>query len=177
MACYAYNVLTSWFSSVYCRAGSETAWSQQSKQVVIASSMTPMDVNDISSRPETTDDVPESCQEPIRKGGDTAKVIIIPTETANYIMGHAHSAFVSTRTKSDMEDPLICDGGATYTCTLTKTLENCTQCKPKCRNSHCARCDNHAYNTPLSYDVLRSRLVGRNSSNCCQSICCSRTEI
>jgi hypothetical protein len=24
---------------------------------------------------------------------------------------------------------LICDGGAT--CTLTKTLENCTQCKPK----------------------------------------------
>jgi hypothetical protein len=27
-----------------------------------------------------------------------------------------------------MEDALICDGGAT--CTLTKTLENCTQCKP-----------------------------------------------
>ena len=72
---------------------------KQSKQVVIASSMmTPMDVNDILSRPETTDDVPESCQEPNRKGGDTAKVIFIPTETANYIMGHAHSAFVSTRT-------------------------------------------------------------------------------
>ena len=129
MACYAYSVLTRWFSSVYCGAGSETALSKQSKQVVIASSMTPMDVNDISSRPETTDDVPESCQEPNRKGGDTAKVIIIPTETANYIMGHAHSAFVSTRTMSDMEDALICDGGAT--CTLTKTLENCTQCKPK----------------------------------------------
>ncbi len=86
------------FSSVYCRAGSETALSKQSKQVVIASSMTPMDVNDISSRPETNDYVPESCQEPnrkggdtakVRKGGDTAKVIIIPTETANYIMGHA----------------------------------------------------------------------------------------
>jgi hypothetical protein len=40
---------------VYCGAGSETALSKQSKQVVIASSMTPMDVNDISSRPETTD--------------------------------------------------------------------------------------------------------------------------
>jgi hypothetical protein len=91
--------------------------------------MIPMEVNDKSSRPETTDDVPESCQEPNRKGGDTAKVIIIPTETANYIMGHAHSAFVSTRSVSDMEDALICDGGAT--CTLTKTLENCTQCKPK----------------------------------------------
>ncbi len=45
--------------------------------------MTPMDVNDISSRLETTDDVPESCQEPNRKGGDTAKVIIVPIETAN----------------------------------------------------------------------------------------------
>jgi hypothetical protein len=131
MACYAYSVLTRWFSSVYCGAGSETALSKQSKQVVIASSMTPMDVNDISSRPETTDDVPESCQEPNRKGGDTAKVIIIPTETANYIMGHAHSAFVSTRTMSDMEDALICDRGLGAACTLTKTLENCTQCKPK----------------------------------------------
>ena len=58
-----------------------------------------------------------------------AKVIIIPTETANYIMGRAHSAFVSTRSVADMEDALICDGGAT--CTLTKTLENCIQCKPK----------------------------------------------
>ena len=44
-------------------------------------------------------------------------------------MGRAHSAFVSTRSVVDMEDVLICDGGAT--CTLTKTLENCTQCKPK----------------------------------------------
>ena len=92
MACYAYSVLTRWFSSVYCGAGSETALSKQSKQVVIASSTTPMDVNDImiSSRQETTDDVPESCQEPNRKRGDTAKVIIIPTETDNYIMGLVH---------------------------------------------------------------------------------------
>ena len=83
----------------------------------------------MTSRPGTTDDVPDSCQEPNRKGGDAAKVIIIPTETANYIMGSAHSAFVSTRSVEDVEDALICDGGAT--CTLTKTLENCTQCKPK----------------------------------------------
>ena len=49
-----------------------------------------MDVNDILSQLETTVYVPDSCQEPDRKGGDTAKVIIIQTETANYIMGHAH---------------------------------------------------------------------------------------
>ncbi len=129
MACYAYSVLTRWFSSVYCRAGCETALSKQSKQIVIASLMTPMDVNNISSLQETTNDLPESCQEPNRKGGDTAKVIIIPSETANYIMGRAHGAFVSTRSVADMEDALICHGGAT--CTSTKTLENCTQCKLK----------------------------------------------
>ncbi len=56
-------------------------------------------------------------------------MIIIPTETANYIIGRAHSAFVSTRSVVDMKDALICDGGAT--CTLTKTLENCTQCRQK----------------------------------------------
>ena len=76
MACYAYSVLTRWISSVYCGAGSETALSKQLKQVVIAQ--------------ETTDDVPESCEEPNRKGADTAKVIIIPTETDNYIMGLVH---------------------------------------------------------------------------------------
>ena len=64
--------------------------------------MTPMEVNDsydISSLQETADDVPDSCQEPSRKGGDTAKVIIITMETTNYIMGRAHhdSAFVSKR--------------------------------------------------------------------------------
>ena len=89
---------------MYSGAGSETPLSKVSKQVVIASSMTPMDVNDISSRLETIVDVPDSCQEPDRKGGNTAQVIIILTETANCIMGHAHSALVSTRSVSDMED-------------------------------------------------------------------------
>ncbi len=56
-------------------------------------------------------------------------VVIIPTGIANYIIGHAQSAFVSTRSVADMEGALICDGGAT--CTLTKTLENCPQSKPK----------------------------------------------
>ena len=55
--------------------------------------------------------------------------VIFPVETCNFIMGHAHSTFVSTRPIDDMEDTLICDGGAT--CTLTKSLENCTLCKPK----------------------------------------------
>ena len=40
-----------------------------------------------------------------------------------------------------------------------------------------ARCDTHVYNSPLSQDVLRSRSVGINSSNCCKSVCCSRIEI
>ena len=45
-------------------------------------------------------------------------------------MGRAHSAFVSTISVADMEGALICtcDGGPA--CTLTKTLENCIQCKP-----------------------------------------------
>jgi hypothetical protein len=99
-------VLTQWFGSVYSGAGSETPLSKESKQVVIASSMSCMYFNDISSRPKTTDDVAESCQEPNRKGGDTVKVIIIPTETANYIMGRVHSAFVSTRSVVYMMEEL-----------------------------------------------------------------------
>ena len=46
MACYAYRVLTQWFSSVCSGAGRETPWSKESNQVVIASSMIPMEVND-----------------------------------------------------------------------------------------------------------------------------------
>ncbi len=69
---------------MYCGARSETALNiEQSKQVVIASSMTPMDVNDISSRLETTVNVPESCQEPNKEGGDTAKVIIYQQKLQN----------------------------------------------------------------------------------------------
>ena len=67
-------------------AGSETPLSKESRQVEITSSMTSMDVNDISSQLETTVDVPDSCRKPDRKGGDTAKGIIIPTENAKYIM-------------------------------------------------------------------------------------------
>jgi hypothetical protein len=49
-----------------------------------------MDVNEISSRPEATDDVPDSCQEPDRKGGDTAKVVIILTghNSGGYVTEH-----------------------------------------------------------------------------------------
>ena len=64
-----------------------------------------------------------------RKGGDTDKVVIIPVEAANYIMGQALHASVSTTWIEDMENTLICDGGAT--CTPTKCLENCSVCKPK----------------------------------------------
>ena len=86
--------------------------------------------NSGTDTPETTYDIPNIVEPTKRKGGDTDKVIIISVETCNFIMGHAHtSAFVSTRSIDDMEDSLICDRGAT--CTLTKSLENCTQCKQK----------------------------------------------
>ncbi len=51
----------------------------------------------------------------------------------------------------DQEDALTCDGGAT--CTLTKTLENCTQCKLKLVDIQTAQAltlmstDTHVYST------------------------------
>ena len=53
-----------------------------------------MDINDISPRQETAHDVLACSQVPDRKGGNTAKVpvVIIPTKTADYIMGRAHIA-------------------------------------------------------------------------------------
>ena len=95
------------------------------KQVVIASSVTPRELNDSSQLPDTTYDLPDIVQPTKRKGGDTDKLVIVPVETSNFIVGHAHSAFVSTRSIDEMEDSLICERGAT--CTLTKSLENCTQ--------------------------------------------------
>ena len=63
------------------------------------------------------------------KEGITAKVIIIPAKTASYITGRIRGAYVTTRSDEELEDCLICDGGAT--CTLTKSLKNCSLCKPK----------------------------------------------
>ena len=54
MACYAYSVLTRWFSSVYSGARSRPSSDQMAKQVVIASSVTPRELNDNSQLPETT---------------------------------------------------------------------------------------------------------------------------
>ncbi len=95
MACYVNSVLTRLFSSMYSGAGSEPSSDQMTKQVVIASSVTNMDVNDL---PETTYDMHSIAQPTNRKGGDTDKVIFIPEDTAIFIAGKAQSAFVSTRT-------------------------------------------------------------------------------
>ena len=73
MACYAYSVLTRWFSSVYSGAESRTSSDQMAKQVVTASSVTPGEVNDSSQLPETTYDIPDIVQPTKRKGGDTDK--------------------------------------------------------------------------------------------------------
>ncbi len=80
MACYAYSVLTRWFSSVYSGAGREPSLDQVVKQVVIASSVTYREVNasDQSHLPETTHDIPDIVQLINRKERDTDKVIIIP---------------------------------------------------------------------------------------------------
>ncbi len=91
-------MLTRWFGNVYSGAGSGPSPDHQMvKQVVIASSATPKDVNDVLLLQETTFDIPAAFQSTNRKGGDTCKVIIIPVETANFITGKAHSAFVTTR--------------------------------------------------------------------------------
>jgi hypothetical protein len=47
----------------------------------------------------------------------------------NIILERSESAFVSTRALADMEDALICDGGATST--LTRSLKNCALVKQK----------------------------------------------
>ncbi len=75
------------------------------KQVVIASSVTPQDANDVLLSPETTYDIPGVVQPTDRKGGYTRKVTIIPVETANFITGKAHSAFVTTRSEVRLSPP------------------------------------------------------------------------
>ena len=94
MACYTYSVLTRWFSSLYSGAGSRASSDLVAKLVVIASSVTPSELNDSSQLQDTTYDLPDIAQPTKRKGGDTDKVIIIPVETCNFIVGHARSAFV-----------------------------------------------------------------------------------
>ncbi len=101
MACYAYSVLTLWFSSVYSGAGSEHSINQMAKQVVIASSATSKDVNYVLLTQETTCDIPDVVQLTDKKGGDTSKVIIIPVEKANFITSKAHCAFVTTRSEEE----------------------------------------------------------------------------
>jgi hypothetical protein len=94
-----------------------------------ASSMTPLDIQDGSFSPDTTRDISYESKSPKQKGGDTDEEISILEWTMNIIMARSESGFVSTRILADMEDALICDGGATST--LTKSLENCTLVKQK----------------------------------------------
>ncbi len=56
-------------------------------------------------------------------------MIVISVETANFIKGQAHSAFVSTRSIEDLENAFLCYRGAT--CTLTKSLKYGTLRKSK----------------------------------------------
>jgi hypothetical protein len=110
-------------------AGSRTSVDQKFDQVMKASSMTPLDVQDGSFLPDTTKDIPYELQSSKRKGGGIDEEIFIPESTMNIIMDYPESAFVSTRKLADMEDALTCDGGATST--LIKSLENCTLVQQK----------------------------------------------
>jgi hypothetical protein len=115
--------------SVHNGVGSRTSVDQKFDQVMKASSMTPLDVQDGSFSLDTTKDIPYELKSSKQKGGDTDEEIVISESTMNIITDRSESAFVSTRTLSDMDDALICDGGATST--LTKSLENCTLIKQK----------------------------------------------
>jgi hypothetical protein len=115
--------------SVHNRAGSRTSVDQKFDQVMKASSMLPRDVQDGSFSPDTTKDITHELQSSKRKGGDTDQEIFIPESTMNIIIDRPESAFVSTRVLADMEDALMCDGGATST--LTKSLGNCTPVQQK----------------------------------------------
>ncbi len=61
-----------------------------------------MDVNDRSHLPKSICDFPDVVQSTNRKEGDINKVIFIPIETANFITGKVHSAFVSTTSIEDL---------------------------------------------------------------------------
>jgi hypothetical protein len=101
--------------TVHNGTGSRTSADQKFDQVMKASSMTPLDVQDGSFSPDTTKDIPYELQSSKRKGGDTDEEIVIPESTMNILMDRSESAFVSTRALADMEDTLICDGGAIQT--------------------------------------------------------------
>ena len=71
MECYAYSVLTRWLSSIYSGAGSRTSSDLMSKQVVIASLVTPGELNDSSQLQETTYDIPDIVQPTGKEGKQT----------------------------------------------------------------------------------------------------------
>jgi hypothetical protein len=110
---------------VHNGAGSRTSAEQKFNQVTEASPMPPWDVQDWSLSSDTAKYIQYILQSSKRKGGDIDKAIFIPESTINVIMDRGQSAFVSTRSLAELEDALICDGGATST--LTRLLENRTE--------------------------------------------------
>ena len=66
--------------------GSRTSVDQKFDQVMKASSMTPLDVQDGSFSPDTTKGIPYELKSSKRKGGDTDEEIVISESTMNIIM-------------------------------------------------------------------------------------------
>ncbi len=155
-------------------AGSRTSADQKFDQVMKASSMTPRDVQDGSFSPDTTKDIPYELQSSKRKGGDTDEGIFIPESTMNIIMNRPESAFISTRVLADIEDALICDGGATFT--LTKSLENCTRVQQKVADIQTAYGGTLLSTTHRCLKTYYFVIVWVNSTYFCLGIRCPRTE-
>ncbi len=113
---------------------SETAARQLSQQVMIASSMIPLESCDEYSTPYDSPDrqkVQEIlCDDTV---DDENKDIVISEIMARAITGEAEFAFLGEEFTSTEEinliKPVICDGGATSA--FSSSFEICTDCNPK----------------------------------------------
>ncbi len=104
---------------------------QLSQQVMIASSMIPLELIDEYFTPynspdrQKVQDIP--CDDTI---DEENKDIVISEITAHAIKGEAEFAFLGEEfTSTGGIKPVTCDGGATST--LSSSFKNCTDCQPK----------------------------------------------
>ncbi len=104
---------------------------QLSQQVIIASSMIPLELCHEYSTPYDSQDR-QKVQEILSDDtvDDENKDIAISEIAARAIKGEAEFACLGEEFTSTEEiKPVICDGGATST--LSSSFENCTDCQPK----------------------------------------------
>jgi hypothetical protein len=115
--------------SAHTGTGEPTYENQRSKQVTVASSLTPRDVLDeLYSVPylkeRTSEDI---ISEHICRGKIGTKIITIPERIANVIFDQKECAFVGAESIFESAEPeaLCCDGGATTS--LSSSFINCAE--------------------------------------------------